>query len=153
MPVLLIRHASAGERNDWDGDDRLRPLDRKGRSQAKGLVKLLAGRPLTTIVSSPAVRCVETVRPLGKARKLEVDTDEDLWEEKPGPSLRLVLSLAGTDAAVCSHGDNIPSILQHLSVAEGLDLGSQPGWKKASVWVLESDGGRFTTATYLPPPR
>ena len=35
MIVLLVRHARAGDRSEWEGDDRLRPLDKKGRRQAK----------------------------------------------------------------------------------------------------------------------
>jgi 8-oxo-(d)GTP phosphatase len=33
--LVLVRHASAGDRPEWEGDDRLRPLDKRGRKQAK----------------------------------------------------------------------------------------------------------------------
>ena len=36
-----IRHASAGDRDTWIGDDRARPLDDQGRQQAAALVELL----------------------------------------------------------------------------------------------------------------
>lgn len=39
MRVLLVRHARAGDRGEWVGDDAHRPLDAKGRKQAKRLAK------------------------------------------------------------------------------------------------------------------
>ncbi|MFN2582854.1 MAG: hypothetical protein ABR498_08965 [Candidatus Dormibacteria bacterium] len=39
----LIRHADAGDREQWSGPDELRPLSDKGRRQARDLVALLGG--------------------------------------------------------------------------------------------------------------
>ena len=64
MTLLLIRHASAGDRNDWVGDDLLRPLDGRGRSQASRLPELLGDYEIARVLSSPALRCVQTVEPL-----------------------------------------------------------------------------------------
>ena len=61
MAVLLVRHAKAGSRKDWSGDDRLRPLSKAGHRQAEALVPLLVGYPITRVLSSPFVRCVQTV--------------------------------------------------------------------------------------------
>src|SRR5262249_55413614 len=63
-PVYLVRHAKAGSREQWRADDDLRPLTTKGWRQAEGLVEAFADRPLASILSSPAVRCVQTVEPL-----------------------------------------------------------------------------------------
>ncbi len=63
MTLLLIRHASAGDRDDWVGDDRLRPLDGRGRNQASRLPELLRDYEIARVLSSPAVRCVQTVEP------------------------------------------------------------------------------------------
>ena len=62
--VFLVRHARAGDRERWTGDDRLRPLDGKGRRQADAMVAPLAGYPITRLVSSPYLRCVQTLEPL-----------------------------------------------------------------------------------------
>ena len=80
MIVYLVRHASAGHRASWDGEDRLRPLDERGARQADGIVELLARREFKRIVSSPAVRCVDTVVPLAHARGLAVEHSEALAE-------------------------------------------------------------------------
>ena len=58
--MLLVRHASAGNRGDWNGDDRLRPLDETGQDQADELVRLLSRFGVEEIVTADPVRCVET---------------------------------------------------------------------------------------------
>ena len=65
--VLLVRHASAGSRAKWNGDDRLRPLDETGEEQAEELVRLLSRFGVEEIVSADYVRCVETVQPLSES--------------------------------------------------------------------------------------
>jgi len=64
--VLLVRHGTAGERSKWTGDDRLRPLDERGRIQAEGLVRILSRFEVREIFSADFVRCVETVQPLAQ---------------------------------------------------------------------------------------
>ncbi len=102
--ILLVRHARAGERDDWQGDDRLRPLDERGRRQAVELVGLLADYELERIVSSPALRCVQTVEPLAKTRSLEIEEREELAEEhQQTAGASFVRSLDGA-VAVSGHG-------------------------------------------------
>ena len=103
--MLVIRHASAGDPEDWEGDDRLRPLDAKGFEQAGRLVELLDGYQISRVLSSPAVRCVQTVEPLAHARGLAVEVGEELAEQRQGSDgAELVRSLVGDDVAVCVHG-------------------------------------------------
>jgi phosphohistidine phosphatase SixA len=105
MTILLVRHASAGDRAEWDGEDRLRPLDARGRRQAEALVGQLAGFEIDRILSSPYVRCVQTVEPLARTRGLEIKEREELAEEHQetaGP--RLVRALGSENAVVCGHG-------------------------------------------------
>jgi 8-oxo-dGTP diphosphatase len=123
--ILLVRHASAGDRVVWEGDDRLRPLDERGRRQATELVELLAPYELDRILSSPAIRCVQTVEPLALARGLSIEVRDELSEEHQdvdGPAL--VRSLQGVDAAVSCHG----------GLSEAVCGESQ---KKAEALVLE----------------
>jgi 8-oxo-dGTP diphosphatase len=149
MSVLVVRHAVALSRHDWLPDDRLRPLSEKGLGQARGLVDLLAGHRIETIVSSPAVRCTQTVEPLATALGLEVIEDPVLWEAAPlEPVRRLVGEL--DHAVLCSHGDLIPELVDQL-IGEGMEaLGRD--CKKGSTWVLEREGTDFVRGTYLPPP-
>ena len=152
MSVVLLRHASAGDRLAWSGDDRQRPLDPKGQRQAEALVAILDALEISSIISSPGRRCVQTVEPLAELRHLEIVEDEVLWEGHGEESIALVLSLAGTDTLLCTHGDNIPDVLTYLARTEDLVLGRHPDWKKASAWVLDAVGGRYCSARYLPPP-
>src|SRR4051812_22935809 len=103
--MFLIRHARAGERTEWTGDDRRRPLDKRGRKQAEHLVESLAGYPLTRILSSPYDRCVQTVEPLARARGIDIELRDELGEERQlSQGVELVRSLLDEDAAVCGHG-------------------------------------------------
>ena len=108
MSVILLRHASAGDRDVWQGDDRLRPLDERGRKQALALAERLRAQGIERAFSSPYVRCTQTVAPLG----LEIVPDERLAEGAPvHATLEL---LRGLDAAVaCTHGDVIEAVLGH----------------------------------------
>jgi phosphohistidine phosphatase SixA len=135
MTLLLIRHASAGDADQWQGDDRLRPLDSKGSRQAEALVELLAEFDLHRVVSSPYLRCVQTVEPLARSRELEIELDDALGADRLDDVPSVLERLRGQDAAVCTHGD-LPW------------LGNRP-FKKGSVWVLDEAG---EPARYLPPP-
>ena len=105
LSLLLIRHARAGERAEWTGDDRRRPLDKRGWRQAEHLVELLAPYDVDRIVSSPYDRCVQTVEPLARARELPVEPREELGEElQDTAGVALLRLLAGTPVAVSCHG-------------------------------------------------
>jgi phosphohistidine phosphatase SixA len=150
--LLLVRHADAGERSGWTGPDLLRPLADHGRVQARGLVALLGDRfAIGSIVSSPSVRCIETVAPLAAVLELDVTVDTAL-AEGADPRVAHDRLFAGGDAAVvlCSHGDVIPGLLE-IVAAGGVDLGPSPRCQKASTWVLAGERG-VDSASYLPPP-
>ena len=155
MPVIVVRHAHAQSRREWAGDDSDRNLSRRGLKQSRLLaVRLLELKP-TRILSSPYLRCLETVQPLASASGLEVEEDHRLVEGSGRAAVELVraLSVAGTDAVLCSHGDVIHDILATLANEDRVDLGPAPQVEKASAWLLYGDGGRFASATYLKPPR
>ena len=152
MPILLIRHANAGARSEWVGDDRLRPLSRKGARQAASLAKRLAKWKPDRILSSPYVRCVETVEPLAERVGVKVDTTEELSEGSVAEAVALVRAHANdSTVAMCTHGDIVPEVLITLADEDHLDLGPSPRQPKGSVWILEGEGGKFIKATYLPP--
>jgi phosphohistidine phosphatase SixA len=128
VSVLLIRHASAGDADQWEGDDRLRPLDAKGLAQASRLVELLDGYAISRALSSPAVRCVQTVEPLARARGLVTEVRDELAERRQErDGAELVRTLLGEDVALCVHGG-----LSEAVVGE-----SQ---KKGEVLVIDDHG-------------
>jgi 8-oxo-dGTP diphosphatase len=119
MPYL-IRHASAGDRDTWIGDDRARPLDDHGRRQAAALVELLADRPLSGVLTSPYLRCVQTVEPLARVRARPLQYRRELGDDAElEDALSLLRGLGEGAAALCSHGDLIRELL-----GEELDKGA-----------------------------
>ena len=82
--AYLVRHAKAGDRSDWSGDDRLRPLTKSGQRQAEALADMLDGEPIDRILSSGYLRCLQTVEPLGARRTLSVEPIKDLEEGAGG---------------------------------------------------------------------
>lgn len=150
--LFLVRHGAAGERQSWEGDDRLRPLSNKGEGQAKGIAVLLAGRHIEVIVASPYVRCRQTVQPLAEELGLAVGEDEALAEGAGGRATReLVRTLVGANAVLCSHGDVIPALLDWMT-KKGMSLHPPFDCKKGSIWEIDVRAGQFRKARYLPPP-
>jgi 8-oxo-dGTP diphosphatase len=152
VPVLLIRNAHARSRHDPRDPEKARHLSGRGFKQAHGLVETLEGYSPQRILTSSAVRCVETVTPLAVAFDLQVEEEEELAEGAGLAALALVRRVAHEKIALCTHGDVIPEILVPLADEDHLDLGPRPRQAKASVWVLEAEGRRFVKAVYLPPP-
>ncbi len=149
----LVRHADAGSRSDWVGDDFERPLEDVGLRQAEAIGAALATRPVRRILSSPAARCVDTVAPLGRMLGLPVEVADLLAEGTfVSDALELLRSLAAAegDAVLCSHGDVIPGLLWVLA-QHGLEIGDLGRCKKASIWELEVGDGRIVGASYRHP--
>lgn len=152
MVLYLVRHAKAGSRREWDGPDPARPLSSKGRRQAEGLVHLLADRPVRRVLSSPYVRCVQTVEPLAQKLGLPVEETEALAEgAAAADAVELLRELAPSTAVLCTHGDLIPPVLDTLAATEGLPLPPGYPFAKGSTWELEVVNGRWLAARYLPP--
>jgi broad specificity phosphatase PhoE len=152
VTILLLRHTHAGDRDAWDGDDRRRPVSDRGVRQAQALVAQLGPYPVERVLTSPYVRCVQSVEPLAAARGLEVEEDDRLAEGTPFDLVqRLLHEVAGSHAVLCSHGDVIGAIVTDLA-HRGVDLGpAGPVWAKASTWVLDGEP-TAPSASYLPPP-
>ena len=66
MTVYVVRHGKAGSRSGWTEPDDQRPLTKAGRRQAGALADMLAGDHVTRVLSSPYVRCRQTVEPLAE---------------------------------------------------------------------------------------
>jgi 8-oxo-dGTP diphosphatase len=155
VKLYVVRHADAGSRSAWDGDDDLRPLSKKGRRQAAGLLELLADVGANRLVASPAVRCVETLGPLAERLGLTIETDRRLAEGSRGDDALKVgheLQAVGDVGVVCSHGDVIPDLLSELKV-NGTTFRHGLTWPKGSVWVLSGNGTYWHEADFLPAPK
>jgi 8-oxo-dGTP diphosphatase len=138
VSVLLVRHAEAGDRDRWGPRDDLRPISSKGEAQAGALVDQLAEFRIERVLSSPYLRCTQTVAPLAEARALRVEPTDDLAEGEGAAGLVLVRSLLGQtgDIVLCTHGDVVEEVLDGLGVErDGIT-------DKGATWVLRRDGAR-----------
>jgi 8-oxo-dGTP diphosphatase len=150
--LYVVRHADAGHRGEGPRHDESRELSERGWRQAEGLCLELGEKDITRLVASPFVRCVQTLEPLGKVLGLSVETDDRLAEGTGATgALAVAAEVRDTTAALCSHGDVIPDLLDHL-LARGAKLRGELRWQKASTWVLSWDGDELTKGRYLPPP-
>lgn len=147
-PLLLVRHADAGDRSAWKTDQDLRPLTDRGQRQAEGIAARLQAFAPARILSSPAVRCVQTVEPLARALGVAVEIADELHEGLTTEALRLI---DGTPMALSSHGDVLPELLAALT--RDVDgVSRDPSFEKGAAWVLDVEPeGRAVTAHYFPP--
>lgn len=151
MSLYVIRHAHAGSRHGWDGPDGDRPLSTKGRARAGEIGEQLGTDGIERVLTSPLVRCVETVEPLAARLGLAVEHAEALREgARLADTIDLVESLAaaGTVAALCSHGDVIPELLAGLA-RRGVPLDPDGACPKGSIWRLPIEAGTVARAEYL----
>jgi len=151
-PVLLVRHAKAGTRHTWKGDDGLRPLTEKGRDQAEQLSRLLVLFGPARAYAAPPLRCSQTIQPVADQLGMKIKpepllSEEGYWRD-PGAGLTRLLELAGGEdvPVVCSQGGVIPDIVERLTGEK------EPPARKASTWVLGFAAGRVVTADYYPAP-
>lgn len=161
--VLLVRHAKAGKREGWTGDDDLRPLSDAGLRQAEALRALLPLFRPDRIVSAPRLRCVQTVSPLAEDLGVGVEHESTLSEEvywqDPALGIARMLSVVshGGTPVICSQGGVIPDLVGALATRAGLSVGRIVS-KKGSIWQLSFESDPDDTrpllraAHYLPSP-
>jgi len=164
--VLLVRHARAGHREAYDGDDEARPLDAKGRRQAEALTGELGVFVAREIHSAPLERCRATVAPLAEALGIDVEFEpvlaEDAYRDDPAGARRRLVELAtgmaaeatestGGTVVVCSQGGVIPGVVKSLAGRSDIPIG-EVSTPKAAYWFLSFDGRRLVQADSYPAP-
>jgi phosphohistidine phosphatase SixA/8-oxo-dGTP pyrophosphatase MutT (NUDIX family) len=157
VPLILARHASAGHKADWPGDDFARPLDRAGEADAQVLAGLLGCfAPAARVISSPALRCTETVRPYAAGFGGTVEAEACLVPYGRAPdfssrteqadALRHLLSALVEQrrpAVLCLHRENLPEVLAATCAALGAPAAVpvDPALPKGGFWVAHVAGG------------
>jgi broad specificity phosphatase PhoE len=149
--VYLVRHAHAGKKSQWRGPDLARPLSAQGRAEADGLIERLGPHRVRRVLSSPAERCLQTVRPLAGRRGLPVELSEALAVDGSAAGVQeLLVDPAMREAVLCTHGEVIGKVFDRLC-GLGLRLPDRARWPKGSTWAIDREGGHAWTATYLAP--
>jgi 8-oxo-dGTP diphosphatase len=138
----VVRHANAGERKKWSGNDALRPIDALGRQQASRLAIVLALFAPRRLYAATPLRCKQTLEPLAAALGLPIVTDSAFAEPTEVGDVPARAKLAAGRLAevrddgttvICSQGKLIPPM---LAMVEGADDPAAYKTPKGGGWVL-----------------
>jgi hypothetical protein len=162
VPLMLLRHASAGSKAAWPGDDLDRPLDAGGAAAADELALLLSCYGPGRVITSAAERCVATVRPYAAmtGAKLEIEPALTVGHHggpadgAPGPDAAAAdaaglvarIVAGGLPAVVCAHRENLLPLLAAACAALGADPPAGGPLRKGGFWVLHVADGHLAAA-------
>ncbi|WKG05607.1 bifunctional NUDIX hydrolase/histidine phosphatase family protein [Mycolicibacterium sp. HK-90] len=152
--VLIVRHGTAGRRSRFKGDDRKRPLDKKGRAQAEALVAQLLAFGATTLYAADRLRCHQTLEPLGQELGVDIHNEPTLTEEayaddhKAARHRLIDLAARAGTPVICSQGKVIPGLISWWCERDGVRP-STTGNRKGSSWVLSLVDGRVVAADHM----
>ena len=144
-PFILLRHAKAVTRDEWQGDDDDRPLDSLGQIQANRLLALYQVYNLEQIHTSDAIRCYDTVNPMAKGLgiKLEVTgkLSESTYKKDKEKAFDYAKDLIKEDARIllCSHNPILPKMLNKLTKKSDVDA-DEGKLSPADAWVIHRNG-------------
>lgn len=130
-PLIIVRHAKAKPRSSWTRAEGDRPLAATGLRQAQAVSRLLTAWLPDRVLSSPWVRCVQTVRPYVKARQVKFKTVDAITERsakrKPGKARNAVEAQfdKGKPVVLCTHRPVLPLVFEVLArhMPAGLSIG------------------------------
>lgn len=155
MRVILVRHGHAEPKQTWSGKDADRPLIARGRRQAEALARSLAKPRPTRIISSPSLRCLQTVQPFGKKIGVDVELAGWLATDAGAEAREGTVALARTEPSsgcvvLCTHREVLVDLLPFLADTFGVKLGHRPPGAKGGTWVLEFRKKKLVSITYRP---
>ena len=155
--LILLRHAKAIKREDWDGDDGDRPLGNLGQIQAKRLLSKYLPYAIKEVHSSDAMRCIETIEPMTRALQMHPIFSSDLSEYRFAKDKEVALDYAqdlmirNQNAIICSHNPILPKVLKKLIGKKNfkeLDQKLEP----AEAWVLHHRDGEIIAIDWVSAP-
>jgi 8-oxo-(d)GTP phosphatase len=152
--LSVVRHAEAGDRERFVGDDSLRPLSRHGRKQANALAKRLIESSLD-LITSPYLRCVETLSPTSSRLRRAMMLASWLVEGEPADeALYQLIELTGEIGGLvaCTHQDLMVGMFD-VAVAAGAVPSSQPTFEKAATAEFTVTGGKVVAVSFVAPPK
>jgi phosphohistidine phosphatase SixA len=120
LPRVLLRRADAQPREEWLGVEEWRGLSARGRAQADTLVARLGDLRVRRVLSSPSLRCRQTVVPLATSLDIDVEVCPELSHQAPIERLQALLEDDATEGAVfCTHREVLGRLFASLSRAAG----------------------------------
>jgi len=152
--LIILRHAKALERGDWDEPDSQRTLNEVGFDQAQLLIKHLEPFAIDEVYTSDYTRCVQTVTPLAHARGLSITAvpslNEQTFEEDPSRAVAFANALKQDEKniVICSHNPVIPTMLRGIlnTKLKNKDLIKlEPG----DAWIVHRIKGEIVGLDYL----
>ena len=144
-PLVLLRHAKALSRDEWQGDDDDRPLDSLGQMQAKRLLSIYQAFNLEQIHTSDAIRCYDTVEPMAKALGLRLEVSnklsESAFKKDKEDAFDYARDLIKSDkrALLCSHNPILPKVLNKLTKKSDVESDEEKLYP-ADAWVIHRIG-------------
>lgn len=143
-PLVILRHASAGEKSEWPEADELRPLDARGRVEAAGLAGLLFAYGPARVLSSGTARCLDTVLPYIRRLRGVLGTEPafTVGETSPERATERLLDLVGegVPTIVCTHGEIVADLVTGLCRELGEKVPDDPSLRKGEFWVAHMAG-------------
>jgi 8-oxo-dGTP diphosphatase len=153
--LIVVRHGQAGRKNQWDGDDALRPLGTKGSRQAEDLIKTVGRQRVTRIVSSPYLRCLQTMEPLSHQQSIAVEIDPSLAPDAGVAAATGLDDLVRTSRhtiVICTHREVLLELLPALARRFDIRLGHRLPGAKGGQWILQfSSKNTLTSIKYQGP--
>ncbi|HEY2549040.1 MAG TPA: NUDIX hydrolase [Streptosporangiaceae bacterium] len=150
VPLILLRHAEAGHRGSWPGDDLDRPLSQDGAAVAEMVARLLTCFGPHRVITSTAERCVGTVRPFAVMAGAHIELEAAFTVGQPDGEAAAARAAAiardGLPAVICAHRENIPVLLNAACAQLGATAPDAPGLDKGGFWVLQSAEGKLASA-------
>lgn len=156
--VLIVRHGTAGSKSRYKGDDRKRPLDKKGRGQAESLVGQLLAFGATELYAAPRTRCHQTLEPLAEELGVTIadvpTLTEETYADDRQAGRRSIRKIAdGTDGTpvICTQGKVIPDLIEWWCARDGVRPDKSRN-RKGSTWVLSLVDGKLIAADHIASP-
>jgi len=155
--VLIVRHGTAGSKSRYKGDDRNRPLDKRGRAQAESLVGQLLSFGAQTLYAADRTRCHQTIAPLAEELGVDISSEplltEEAYAENRKASRNRFLEIAAGEGTpvICTQGKVIPDLISWWCERDGVRPDKSRN-RKGSTWVLSLHDGRLIAADHIGSP-
>jgi 8-oxo-dGTP diphosphatase len=158
MPFVLLRHAKAITREEWQGDDDDRPLDSLGTFQADRLIPIYSAFKIDEVHTSDALRCFDTVNQF--ARRLEIKLEvsgklsESTYKKDKDKAFDYCKEIIKEKKSIliCSHNPILPKLLNKLTKKTEVEADDEK-LQPADSWVIHRAGKEIIQVDRLEAPK